>query len=77
MSRYVARALRDKLGNLLRLDRRKTGANGKEMNPGKINLNRIVFRARSTEQELVFSDESAQPGEELMLNFVQLKPYLE
>ncbi len=44
---------------------------------GKINLHRLVFRAKSATQSVVFHDTAAVPGEELILNFVQLKPYLE
>lgn len=44
---------------------------------GKINLHRIVFRAKSPSLALTFSDAKARPGEQLVLNFVQLKPYLE
>jgi len=31
----------------------------------------------SENQVIVFTDEAAVPGEELMINFIQLKPYLE
>ena len=44
---------------------------------GKINLHRIIFRAVSTEQTIVFNDAKALPGEALCINFIQLKPYLE
>jgi len=44
---------------------------------GQINLHRIVFRAVSPAQVVAFSDAKAQPGEEFVLNFVQLKPYFE
>lgn len=59
------------------IDRRKTHRRTPPENLAKINLHRIVFRAAAPTQTLVFSDENAQPGEELVLNFVQLKPYLE
>jgi hypothetical protein len=59
------------------IDRRTSHRRTPPENLAKINLHRIVFRATSPTQTLVFSDESAAPGEELVLNFVQLKPYLE
>jgi len=46
-------------------------------NVAKINLNRIVFRAKSPTQVIAFNDEEAISGEELIINFVQLEPYLE
>lgn len=63
--------------SFVHIDRRKQhhGANTETL--AKINLHRIVFRARSPSLDVVFSDALAKPGEELVLNFVQLKPYLE
>lgn len=63
--------------SFVHVDRRKAGADGKESNVGKINLNRVIFRAGAATQKIEFSDEEGLPGEELMLNFVQLKPYFE
>ncbi len=59
------------------IDRRKGGRYEHNDNVGQINLHRIVFRATSPKLVVAFSDAAARPGEELMLNFVQLKPYLE
>jgi len=59
------------------VDRRNTGRYRDNNNVAKINLNRIIFRATSPTQVVAFHDEEAAPGEELLLNFVQLKPYLE
>jgi len=59
------------------IDRRKTHRRKPAENLGKINLHRIVFRATIPTQQLAFTDATAKPGEELVLNFVQLKPYLE
>jgi hypothetical protein len=59
------------------VDRRNTGRYKDNDNVAKINLNRIVFRATSPTQVIAFSDEKAAPGEELIVNFIQLKPYLE
>jgi len=70
-----AERLADK--SFLHIDRRNSGRYKDNSNVAKINLNRIVFRAKSTTQVIVFTDEAAVPGEELMINFIQLKPYLE
>ena len=43
---------------------------------GRINVRKIVFRATDPTEEIKFSDHGA-PGEELLLDFVQLKPYFE
>ncbi|MDD4872746.1 MAG: hypothetical protein PHR77_19510, partial [Kiritimatiellae bacterium] len=59
------------------VDKRKNDYHGPNDKVGKINLNRIIFRARSSTQVVAFSDEKAMPGEELIINFIQLKPYLE
>jgi len=59
------------------IDRRNSGRYKDNNNVAKINLNRIVFRATSPTQVVAFHDEQAIPGEELIINFVQLKPYLE
>lgn len=59
------------------VDRRKSHRTRDPAHLGKINLHRVIFRARSPEIAVRFSDAIAVPGEDLMLNFVQLKPYLE
>ena len=59
------------------IDRRDTGRYERNDNVAKINLNRIIFRAKSPTQVIAFNDEKAIPGEELIINFIQLKPYLE
>jgi hypothetical protein len=59
------------------IDRRKNHRRHAPEHLGKINLHRIVFRATTATQKLTFTDAAATPGEELVLNFVQLKPYLE
>ncbi len=63
--------------SFVHIDRRKGGRYEHNDNVGKINLHRIVLRATSPTLGVAFSDADARPGEELMLNFVQLKPYLE
>ena len=64
-------------GSFVHIDRRKTHHRHDSGYLGKINLHRIVFRARNETQVVAFSDEKAEPGETLAINFVQLKAYLE
>ncbi|NUP99641.1 MAG: hypothetical protein HUU35_07290, partial [Armatimonadetes bacterium] len=59
------------------IDRRKEARGRAPEQVGQINLHRVVFRATTAEQSIVFTDQAAAPGDELVLNFVQLKPYLE
>jgi len=59
------------------VDQRKGGRYEHNDNVAKINLHRIIFRAKAATVPIAFSDQKAQPGEELVLNYVQLKPYLE
>lgn len=63
--------------SFVHIDRRNTGKWKGNGDVAKINLHRVVFRATAATQPVVFSDATATPGEELVLNFVQLKPYLE
>ncbi len=63
--------------SFVHIDRRNSGRYKENNNVAKINLNRIIFRAKSAVQVIAFTDEEALPGEQLMINFVQLKPYLE
>jgi hypothetical protein len=59
------------------IDRRNTDYYKHNNNVAKINLNHIIFRAKSTTQIIAFNDKKALPNEELIINFIQLKPYLE
>ena len=43
----------------------------------KYNVRFIVFRAKSTTARLVFDDETAAEGEELVLSAVRVKPYFD
>jgi len=70
-----AKVLGDK--GFVHIDRRNTGRYKHNNNVAKINLNRIIFRATSATQVIGFNDEKAAAGEELIINFIQLKPYLE
>jgi hypothetical protein len=63
--------------SFVHIDRRENHRNRDPGRLGKINLHRVVFRARSATQVIAFHDAQAVPGEELVINFVQLKPYLE
>lgn len=49
----------------------------KKLDFGRINLHRIVFKAAVPEQILIFSNEKASAGQELILNYVKLTPYFE
>ena len=40
-----------------------------------VNLNRVVFQAKTSTQEVIFSNAESKIGEKLIFNFVQLKPY--
>ena len=57
--------------------RQGVGGEREQTNIGKVNLNHIVLRAKSPTQVIAFNDEKANPGEELIMNYVQLTPYLE
>ena len=59
------------------IDRRNKGRYKDNNNVAKVNLNRIISRAKSPTQLIAFNDEKASPGDELIVNFIQLKPYLE
>ncbi len=63
--------------SFVHIDRRKSTRRLGDDHVGKINLHRVIFRAKAPTLTVTFDDSAASPGEELMLNFVQLKPYLE
>jgi hypothetical protein len=63
--------------SFVHVDRRSGGHDGPNSNVGKINLHHIIFHAKSPTQVIAFHDAGASPGEELVINFIQLKPYLE
>jgi hypothetical protein len=70
-----AEIIRDK--SFVHIDRRNSGRYKHNNNVAKINLNRIIFRAKSPTQIIAFNDVEAVPGEKLIINYIQLKPYLE
>ena len=45
--------------------------------PGMVNLTRIVFKAKSPELPIAFSDAGAAEGEELGVTYISLNPYVE
>lgn len=57
--------------------RKGVGGESEQTNIGQVNLHHIVFRAKSPTQVITFNDAKANPGEELIVNYVQLTPYLE
>lgn len=63
--------------SFVHIDRRNGGRYAHNDNVAKINLHRVIFRAKSPTQVITFHDAGASPGEELIINFIQLKPYLE
>ena len=63
--------------SFVHIDRRNASGHKHSDNVAKINLNRIIFRAKSPTQVIALTDQRANPGEELVINFVQLKPYFE
>jgi hypothetical protein len=57
--------------------RQGVGGEREQTNLGQVNLHHLVFRAKSPTQVVTFTDEKANPGEDLIVNYVQLTPYLE
>ena len=58
------------------IDKREKGRYAHNNNVARINLHHIVFKATKPETTLVFSNAAALPGEELVLNYVMLNPFL-
>ena len=56
------------------VDKRDKAYGGRNDLP-RLNLVRIIFTAEKSDITVTFSDGAAKPGERLMLNFVQIKPY--
>ncbi len=57
------------------VDKRVKGRYAANNNCARVNLGQIVFTATAPETEISFSNEQAQEGEELGLNYVSLLPY--
>ena len=69
-------AVIDAAQSWLHIDKRQKGRYAHNNNVARINLHHIVFKATKPETTLVFSNAAALPGEELVLNYVMLNPYL-
>ncbi len=57
------------------VDKREKGKYAHNHNVARQNLHRIIFIPKSAEMTVTFTDENAQPGENLMVNYIQLKPF--
>ena len=57
------------------IDKREKGKYAHNHNVARQNLHRIIFIPKSAETTVTFTDENAQPGENLMVNYIQLKPF--
>ena len=57
------------------IDTRETGKYAHNHNVARQNLHRIIFIPKSSEMTITFTDEKAQSGENLMVNYIQLKPF--
>ena len=57
------------------VDRREKGMYAHNNNCARVNLGQMVFTATKPETEIVFSNETASPGEELGINYISLHPY--
>jgi hypothetical protein len=57
------------------VDKRVKGRYAANNNCARVNFGQIVFTATAPETEISFSNEQAQEGEELGLNYVSLLPY--
>lgn len=56
---------------------KRSGKKGGYAKANMINLTRIVFKAKTTELAIAFSDADAAPGEELGVTYISLNPYVE
>ena len=57
------------------IDKREKGKYAHNHNVARQNLHRIIFIPKSAEMTVTFTDVNAQPGENLMVNYIQLKPF--
>lgn len=58
------------------VDTRKKGYSNHSDIPRQ-NMHRIIFVPKASEVNVTFTDANANPGEEIMLNYIQLKPFFE
>ncbi len=57
------------------VDERQKGKYEHNHNVARQNLHRILFKPKASELLLTFTDEKAVPGDNLMFNYIQLKPF--
>lgn len=57
------------------VDKREKGKYAHNHNVARQNLHRILFIPKASEMTVTFTDEKAKPGESLMVNYIQLKPF--
>ena len=57
------------------VDKREKGNYAFNHNIARQNLYRYVFKPKKSEVTITFSDAKAVPGETLMFNYVQVKPF--
>lgn len=56
------------------VDSRQYGKYKHNHNVARQNLHRIIFKPKSSTMKITFTDAKAKPGENLMFNYVQVKP---
>jgi hypothetical protein len=56
---------------------RRTGGRKKDDGLVRINLHHIRFRAVAPSVTVTFTDAEVEPGTEIALNYIMLKPYFE
>ena len=57
------------------VDSRKKGSYAHNHNIARQNLHRIIFKPKASTMLLTFTDAKAKPGEHLMFNYIQVKPF--
>ena len=61
--------------SIVYVDAREKGKYAHNHNVARQNLHRILFVPKASEMTVTFTDEKAKPGENLMVNYIQLKPF--
>jgi hypothetical protein len=57
------------------VDSRTKGSYAHNHNIARQNLHRIIFKPKAATMKITFTDANAKPGENLMFNYVQVKPF--
>ncbi len=57
------------------VDKREKGLYAHNNNVARQNLHRIIFTPKAKDIKLTFTDADAKPGETLMFNYIQVKPF--